>query len=353
LFGSIAIPEGAVPARARRFEPLTKGLADAVAAAWRAAPADLPRLRLAMRAGVAGAAPAVIAEAANPATAPARRRELLGLLADLGDPEGIPVALGVLEGAHPFEAQAAALDVLARHGDDRSTMKLLESYAGASAALRSKIRAVMLARPASARAFLDRVDRREITPEEVPVDQLRIVALHGDPDLDALVRKHWGTVKAGTTEEKLAEVRRLANDLRAGPGDRDRGKELFGKHCATCHKLFGEGGEVGPDLTGVAREDTTALLANIVDPGAVIRAPYLQYAVVTTGGRVVTGLIAARDDAGVTLVEARGERTTLRRDEIEELKELPTSIMPEELLKPLNPQELRDLFRYLQGKPRD
>jgi putative heme-binding domain-containing protein len=259
----------------------------------------------------------------------------------------------VLEGAHPFEVQAAALDVLARHGDDRLAIRLLESYPGASAALRGRLRAVVLARPASARAFLNRVDRREIAPEEVPVDQLRIVALHNDPDLDALVRKHWGTVRAGTPEEKLAEVRRLGNDLRAGSGDRDRGKVLFGKHCATCHKLFGEGGEVGPDLTGVAREDTTALLANIVDPGAVIRGPYLQYAAMTTSGRVVAGIIAARDDAGVTLVEARGERTTLRRDEIEDMRELPTSIMPEGLLKPLDPQELRDLFRYLQGKSRD
>ena len=187
----------------------------------------------------------------------------------------------------------------------------------------------------------------------MPVEQLRLVALHGDPELDALVRKHWGSVQAGTAEEKLAEMRRLANDLRAGPGDRARGKALFGKHCATCHKLFGEGGEVGPDLTGVARDDTTALLANIVDPGAVIRAQYLQYAAVTTGGRVVTGVLAAQDDAGVTLVDAQNKRTTLPRDEIEELRELPTSIMPEDLLKPLSPQEVRDLFRYLQGKPRE
>jgi putative heme-binding domain-containing protein len=353
LFGSVAIPDRETSARTRRFEPLTVGLADAIAAAWRAVPADILRLRLALRAGVAGASSAVLTGAADPVTAPARRRELLGLLADLGDSQSVPVALGLLEGDHPPDVQDAALDVLARRGDDRAMAKLLERYSRPPAALRARLREVLLSRPASARAFLETVDRREIAAGEVPVDQLRLVALHGDPKLDALVRKHWGTVRAGTAEEKLAEMRRLGNDLRAGPGDRPRGKVVFGERCATCHKLFGQGGEVGPDLTGVAREDTTALLANIVDPGAVIRAPYLQYAAVTAGGRVVTGILAARDNAGVTLVDAAGKRTTLSRDEIEELRELPTSIMPEDLLRPLDPQAVRDLFRYLQGKPRD
>jgi putative heme-binding domain-containing protein len=81
----------------------------------------------------------------------------------------------------------------------------------------------------------------------------------------------------------------------------------------------------------------------------VIRGEYLQYAAMTAGGRVVTGVIVARDGAGVTLADAQGKRTTLRGEEIEELRELPTSIMPEDLLKQLRPQEVRDLFGYLQG----
>jgi putative heme-binding domain-containing protein len=200
-------------------------------------------------------------------------------------------------------------------------------------------------------ALLERIDQHEIAAAAVPLEQLRRVALHGDARLDVLVHKLWGRIEAGTPEEKLAEMRRLNNDLRAGPGDRARGKEVFAKLCASCHKLFGTGGEIGPDLTGTARGDTTALLASLVDPGAVVRTQYLQYAAVTTNGRIQSGILVAQDAASITLLDAQNQRTTLSRDAIEELRELPTSIMPENLLGPLSPQELRDLFAYLQGPP--
>jgi putative heme-binding domain-containing protein len=349
LFDSVAAVAKAGPVVTRRFEPLTPGLIDYVAAAWHTDPAGVTQLRLALRAGIPGASAAAVKEAAAPGADPQRRRVLLGLLADLGTTEAVSVAVGLLGGDQPAAVQSAALDVLARHGDDRATERLLACYPKATRALQRQMRDVLLGRASSARAFLERVNRKEIDAADVPVEQLRQVALLGDPTLDALVRKHWGSVRPGTPEEKLAEMRRLSNDLRAGTGDAARGRELFRKHCATCHKLFGEGGAVGPDLTGVARNDTTALLANIVDPSAVIRGEYLQYAAMTAGGRVVTGVIVARDGAGVTLADAQGKRTTLRREEIEELRELPTSIMPEDLLKQLRPQDVRDLFGYLQG----
>ena len=221
---SVAMPESrAAPAPARRFEPLTRSLADAISAAWRAAPADVLRLRLALAPAWPMRPPPCSREAAAPSTAPARRRVLLGLLAELGRRGGVPVALAIARGRpRRLEVQSAALDVLARHGDDHADGR------GSSISTRRP-------RPPCGRgcATSCSAGRRppapsssgwttgEIDAAEVPVDQLRQVALHGDPRLDALVRKHWGSIQAGTAEEKLAEMRRLNNDLRAGPGDRD------------------------------------------------------------------------------------------------------------------------------------
>src|SRR6188768_3072541 len=143
-------------------------------------------------------------------------------------------------------------------------------------------------------------------------------------------------------------MRRLMNDLRAASGDASRGKLLFGKHCATCHKLFGEGTEIGPDLTQANRGDRAALLANIVDPAAVVRRQYINHIVVTSTGQILTGLIADQDAGSVTTLDAKNQRTAIPRDRIEEINPAPTSLMPERLLEQLTPQELRDLFAYLE-----
>ncbi len=66
---------------------------------------------------------------------------------------------------------------------------------------------------------------------------MRLPPLFGDPKLDAIIAKHWGQLQSSTREEKLAEVRRLNNDLRASEGNSLLGKEVFNKHCAACHQL--------------------------------------------------------------------------------------------------------------------
>jgi putative heme-binding domain-containing protein len=248
------------------------------------------------------------------------------------------------------EVQRRALAVLARVGTAASGDAIVKAYGAMPHALRPRARDVLFGRAEWARSFLALVDAKALTPADVPVEQVRLLALLNDKELDATVRKHWGSVKPGTPEEKLAEVRRFSNDLRAGAGDAARGKALFAKHCGTCHKLFGKGGAVGPDLTNTSRGDTAWLLASVVDPSAVGRAQYLQYAVRTTGEVVFTGLIAEQDGAGVTLIDAKGEKTRVPRERIDSLRELPTSVMPEKLLDALTPQERCDLFKYLQQK---
>jgi putative heme-binding domain-containing protein len=192
------------------------------------------------------------------------------------------------------------------------------------------------------------VDQGAIPAEEIPVDELRHVALHEDEMLDALVRKHWGNIGPGTSEEKLATMRRLNNDLRADTGDPQAGKVLFDKHCATCHVFLGEGNKIGPDLTSANRHDRAALLANLVDPNAVVRREYVNYIVQTTSGRILNGLIAEQDAAALTLLDAKNQRTRLPRDEVESIEPSPVSLMPERLLDELTPQQLRDLVRYLE-----
>jgi len=192
------------------------------------------------------------------------------------------------------------------------------------------------------------VDRGQFPAKEIPVSQLRRIDGFEDAKLNALVRKHWGAIGQGTEEAKLAEVRRLSNDLRAGTGDLNSGQKLFLRHCGACHKLFGAGGDLGMDLTPANRKDRMYLLTHIVDPSVFIRKEYMSYQIKTASGRVLTGLLAEQDASSVTVVDANLQRTRVPRSDISSMDESEISLMPENLLAGLKPQELRDLFAYLQ-----
>ncbi len=112
--------------------------------------------------------------------------------------------------------------------------------------------------------------------------------------------------------------------------------------------LFGEGTKLGPDLTTANRRDREFLLVSVVDPSVQVRKEYLVYAVETQDGRVVTGCVAEENASSLTLVGPKNDRTVIRRSEIVEMKAMANSLMPEKLLDPLKPQDVRDLFAYLQ-----
>jgi putative heme-binding domain-containing protein len=209
---------------------------------------------------------------------------------------------------------------------------------------------VLLGRRTWAALLVQAVERKQIDPREVTHEELRPLALHGDRQLDARVRKLWGRVEAATREEKLAEVRRLNNDLRASTGDATAGQAIYKERCATCHRLFNEGGTIGPDLTHANRLDRQNMLVSIVDPSAVIRKEYLASNVKTTDGRAFTGIVVEDRPGHVTLVTATNDRVRIAREKIDSLEESQTSLMPEGLLRDLKPQQLRDLFAHLERK---
>jgi putative heme-binding domain-containing protein len=90
-------------------------------------------------------------------------------------------------------------------------------------------------------------------------------------------------------------------------------------------------------------------LLNILDPSGYVRPEYVAQTASLQDGRVLTRLVIESSAQQITLVDAKNQKTVLSRDEIEELAPSPQSLMPERLLETLAPQELRDLFRYLQS----
>ncbi|MGN6547319.1 MAG: c-type cytochrome, partial [Aureliella sp.] len=280
-----------------------------------------------------------------------RRVALLHILATTGDRSLLDNALALAKSNQPEAVRRGALQLVSRFDDPQLIPALIELHqATNSMALQSQIRDVLLSRRTGARAWLAAVDQGRIAAAATPIDQIRRVAVFEDAQLDALVTKHWGKLKSATPEEKLAEIRRLNNDLRAASGDAQRGEALFQKHCAACHQLFGRGTKLGPDLTSANRQDRDFLMVSLVDPSNMIRKEYVSVVIETVDGRVLTGLPVSRDAAAVKLVDAKNEMLSVAATEIERLVDSPVSLMPADLYRQLSPQELRDLFAYLQRK---
>jgi putative heme-binding domain-containing protein len=316
--------------------------------AWSDDTTDLALVRLTARLGRDKAQRRAIAIAVDGQMPEAKRIEAVHALGEVGGPAAVGPLVELVDSG-PKPLQMAALDALSRYDDERIAPAILENLPGMEPALRVRACDVLLARKTWAGKLLELVDRGRLAAKEIAVDQLRIVALHQDQQLDALVKKHWGTIQSGTPEERLAEMRRINNDLRAAGGDLSAGKALFAKHCGTCHKLFGEGNQVGPELTHANRQNIADLLSTIVDPSAIVRREYQNFLVQTSDGRVLTGLLVEQDGGSLTLLSAKNERTTIARDSIEAIGESDVSLMPDNILAPLAPQELRDLFGYLQS----
>jgi putative heme-binding domain-containing protein len=142
--------------------------------------------------------------------------------------------------------------------------------------------------------------------------------------------------------------------IRKNPGDPHKGREVFKKVCGQCHKIYGEGEEVGPDITVNGRSSFEQLLSNVFDPSLVIGASYQARTIVTNEGRVVTGLVAEESDQRVVLKVQGGKREAISRSDIEEMKTSDLSLMPEDVEKTLNAQEIADLFAFIMlDKPPD
>ncbi|MFO0906233.1 MAG: PVC-type heme-binding CxxCH protein [Pirellulales bacterium] len=323
-------------------------------AAWRAAPATTPASLTLLQLCVALRHPDAIAtavgEAFDPQADANHRLALLESLRDAPDAAWELPAFALFAADQPIALRRAALQLLARLDSPSLPTKLLEWHrATPPSPLHASVCDVLLSRPASARAWLEAVDQGRLPASAASLEQIRRIALLNEPTLMPLVVKHWGRLEGATREEKLAEVRRLNNDLRAAAGDPMAGRMLFQKHCGVCHVLFGDGAKVGPDLTSANRQDRDFLLVSLVDPSSVIRKEYASLIVETQNGRVLAGLPVERTAAALTLVDAKGDRQTVATSDIAQLHESPRSLMPDDLYRQFKPQALRDLFAYLQS----
>jgi putative heme-binding domain-containing protein len=134
------------------------------------------------------------------------------------------------------------------------------------------------------------------------------------------------------------------------------GKKLFTvANCVACHKVKGEGKEIGPDLAKIdpKRFNTEHLLRSLVEPSKDIEEKYQSYTFVLLNGKSATGMIVEEDDKVVKLLVdplAKAAPRVIKKSNIDERIKSKKSIMPEGLASKLTQEEIVDLLAYIFAK---
>lgn len=283
------------------------------------------------------------------ATEVAQRIRLVQVLGETRAPGSVPTLLELLQSEAAPELLSAAIASLANFDDPTIPGQLLQRYPAWPNGLQQAVQSTLVARPTWAQLLIQSARESRIDPLTLSVQTLRTCLSLGDDQLAQQVRETWGDVAREDTAEGEAKVARLVAIVDAQLGDPYQGHKVFVQQCANCHRLFEEGGQVGPNLTSYNRTDLSRMLLSVVLPSAEIREGYENYVAILDDGRVVSGVLVQRDPSFVTIRAADGQLVTVERNTVESLQVQPQSLMPTGLLDKLDDEQLRNLFAYLRS----
>jgi quinoprotein glucose dehydrogenase len=189
----------------------------------------------------------------------------------------------------------------------------------------------------------------------------RLLAKDYPPELQLDLLEAAATRKSGPVRDRVKRIEedRLKEDSvgkyreALTGGDAEAGRRVFFTKteaaCLRCHKISGQGGDVGPDLAGIgSKQKREYILESIVEPNKQIAQGYESVVLSLTNGTVVSGILKGEDAKEVKVMTADGTVVAVPKARIEE-RARGRSAMPDDTVQHLTRRELRDVVEYLAG----
>jgi putative membrane-bound dehydrogenase-like protein len=243
---------------------------------------------------------------------------------------------------------ATAVRGLALFDDPDIGTRLAASYRKFFSTERPGVMEVLVSRPAFAKPLLEQIATGNIPRVDLTVFHARQIRSLNDAALTRRLTEAWGELResSGDKQKLIADLKGQLTAATLAEADLSQGRLVFQGVCSACHSMYGNGGKIGPDLTGSDRANLDYLLENMVDPSAVVSADYCLNIITLKDGRVLGGIIAAQTERTLT-VRLLTEETTVEKKEIVKQEASPVSMMPDGLLSALSREQVRDLIAYL------
>ena len=287
----------------------------------------------------------IVADSKTPVTS---RTQALSALLDGRDAE-LPALMHRL--LDDGKLRRPALRGLARFDHRETPKQILSRYKKYNADERGDAVLTLASRKTYALELLDAMKAGTVPRSDMSAFTVRQLQRYDDKELLAILNSVWGQIRSTSADKvkRIAGFKKALLPKTLASADLPHGRELYKETCAKCHKLFGDGGKIGPDITGSNRRNLDYLLENMLDPSAVVGRDFLMTTVATKGGRVLSGLIVLENESALTL-QTVNEKVVVALDDIEVRKKSKISMMPEGQLDKLKPNDIRDLIAYL-GSP--
>lgn len=250
---------------------------------------------------------------------------------------------GLLAPSVPADLQSAALATLGSFDAPQAAKLVLDHFTAFSPRLKSQASDVLGSREAWTLALLEALAAGRVSAGDVDPARLKLLAEHPQESIRSRAAKLLASSQLG----KRADVVEAYRGVLEASGDAARGKRVFAKNCASCHKVEGAGHEIGPSLAAMKARGPEAILVNVLDPNREVNPQYLSYAVRLLDGRTLAGMISSETATGVTLRRADNQTDTVLRIDIDQLKSTGQSLMPEGLERQIDQQAMADLLAYL------
>jgi putative membrane-bound dehydrogenase-like protein len=301
--------------------------------------------------GDAAAVQATMHLIANPNAPLDERRRAVQSARTIRNDDARDALLDLVASSPPELLLVDAIQALGDLGGDATGQRLLSRWSHWTPAARRAAAETAATRPRWALALLDLVSESVIAPGDLPATVVRSLTQSKDNAVRARAAETIGRYRESTADKlALIEEKRLV--ALQGEPDLARGREITEQLCLVCHKFYGEGMEVGPDLTGVGRSSLDSLLAHIIDPNQVIGIGYENVEAETYDGRVVSGRLIEETDSLVRLLVIGGREEVIARSDIEFFHVSDLSVMPEGL-EQIPDDDFRDMIWYLLNPPQD
>jgi putative membrane-bound dehydrogenase-like protein len=288
-----------------------------------------------------------IIQASNSNAAPERRIACLRLFGWLkGTAVVESTALqNILKQKPPPAVKSAAIDAAGRIGTDSGFAAIIAEWKSLTPMQRRSAMDAMLPSPGGLRAMAAAVVSKNVPAEDVDASRREKLLLIGDL---ALREKLKAVVSP--PQKNRESVLAAYKSVESHRGDAAKGKAVFAKQCAGCHRLDDAGYAVGPDLAMVALKPASYLLMEILDPSKNLDSRYVGYTVLLTDGRTLTGLMQGESDSSMTLHSQDGKKHELLRSDVERIAAQGKSLMPEGLEAHIPPADMADLLAYVKKR---